>query len=394
MYEIKKKRYSFLWLIVLLMMSSVVCNSSASTPALSPTETDSATKQLSGTASMTATVLPSPTELPSATSEPVIVDERITPTSTVTDTATEMPPSPTSSPTVNQMAVPVRFAVIGDYGSGDQNEADVADLVKSWNPDLVITTGDNNYPDGAVDTIDDNIGQFYHQFIYPYQGAYGEGADTNRFFPSLGNHDWYTVDGDGMPFPYLDYFKLPQRGSGNERYYDFVWGPVHFFALDGDWHEPDGVGRSSVQAAWLQSRLAESTATWKIVYAHHPPYSSGLHGSIEWMRWPYAEWGATAFLAGHDHLYERLVVDGFPYFINGLGGGNIYYFKIPLPGSEVRYNGDYGAMLVEATEADITFQFINRSGEVIDTYSLLGETGQENYLFVPLIRFESTDATT
>jgi len=281
--------------------------------------------------------------------------------------------------------------VIGDYGTGDSYEAAVAELVKSWNPELIITTGDNNYPYGSDETIDDNIGQFYQSFIYPYQGAYGEGADTNRFFPSLGNHDWITLDGEGMPFPYLDYFKLPQRESGNERYYDFVWGSVHFFALDSDSHEPDGVGRSSVQAAWLQSRLAESSAAWKIVYAHHPPYSSGYHGSIEWMRWPYAEWGATAFLGGHDHLYERLVIEGFPYFINGLGGASIYYFNTPLAGSEVRYDGDHGAMLVEASEVSITFRFISVTGEVIDAYTIGTDPKPEAYLFLPLVRYASMD---
>jgi hypothetical protein len=362
-------------LIAILVMASLGCNTSYSAPTLTPQTTDTATA------------------VPSATTLPAIVDEPTTPAPTVNKTAVEVvSPSSTSShtlsPTVSPTPAPLRFAVIGDFGTGDQNEADVADLVKSWNPDLVITTGDNNYPDGAAETIDNNIGQFYHQYIYPYQGAYGEGADINRFFPSLGNHDWNTVDGDGMPYPYLDYFKLPQRESGNERYYDFEWGPVHFFALDSDSREPDGVGRSSAQAAWLQSRLSESTAAWKIVYAHHPPYSSGLHGSIEWMRWPFAEWGATAYLAGHDHLYERLVIEGFPYFINGLGGGNIYFFKIPLEGSEVRYSGDCGAILVEATEAYINFKFINRSGEVIDSYSL---PEAETLLFAPLIRFMSMD---
>ena len=148
------------------------------------------------------------------------------------------------------------------------------------------------------------------------------------------------------------------------------------------------MGRSSTQAAWLQSRLAESTATWKIVYMHHPPYSSGYHGSIEWMRWPFEEWGASAVLAGHDHTYERLVINSFPYFVNGLGGGNIYFFKIPVEGSEVRYADDYGAMLVEATEDFINFKFINRSGEVIDSYSL---PEAKTFLFVPLIRFMSMD---
>ena len=62
----------------------------------------------------------------------------------------------------------LRFAVIGDFGLAGQPEAEVAALVKSWEPEFIITTGDNNYPDGAVETIDENIGQYYHAFIYPY----------------------------------------------------------------------------------------------------------------------------------------------------------------------------------------------------------------------------------
>ena len=81
-----------------------------------------------------------------------------------------------------------RFAVIGDYGDAGEPEADVAALVKSWNPEFIITTGDNNYPSGAAETIDENIGQYYHEFI-SLPGTYGEGADTNRFFLSC-NHDW------------------------------------------------------------------------------------------------------------------------------------------------------------------------------------------------------------
>jgi hypothetical protein len=254
----------------------------------------------------------------------------------------------------------VRFAVIGDYGGGGGPEADVAALVKSWGPDFIITTGDNNYPSGSGETIDSNIGQFYHQFIYPYHGDYGEGASVNRFFPSLGNHDWDTSAAQ----PYLDYFVLP----GNERYYDFLWGPLHFFVLDSDSREPDGVGRSSSQAAWLQSRLAASNSPWKIVYFHHAPYTSGLRGPVNWMQWPFAEWGVDFILAGHDHTYERIIQDGIVYFVNGLGGGSIYRLFGAVAGSQMRYNGDYGAMLVEAADQSIRFQFINRQNEMIDDF--------------------------
>ena len=63
-------------------------------------------------------------------------------------------------------------------------------MVTGWNPDFVITLGDNNYPKGEAATIDANIGQHYGHFIGDYRGAYGPGQPRNRFWPSPGNHDW------------------------------------------------------------------------------------------------------------------------------------------------------------------------------------------------------------
>lgn len=285
----------------------------------------------------------------------------------VSPTLTTLPATPiptvtyTPQPTATKVP-PIVFAAIGDYGSGDQAEGDVANLVMSWKPDFIITLGDNNYPNGAADHIDQAVGQFFHSYIYPYVGSFGEGADVNRFFPCLGNHDLQSDGGK----PYFDYFTLP----GNERYYDITWGPVHLFALDNVESEPDGVGASSQQADWLKAGLAASTSAWDIVYMHYPPYSSGLHGSTDWARWPYGEWGASAVLAGHDHTYERLEEGGLVYFVNGLGGGGIYYFPNVVEGSLVRYNGDYGALRIEATETYIRFEFITRGGEMVDSYEM------------------------
>lgn len=78
-----------------------------------------------------------------------------------------------------------------------------------WGVDFIITVGDNNYPDGEASTIDNNIGQYYRKYIDNYQGTYpGSDPPINRFFPSLGNHDWHQVP----PIPYLDYFDLPGMG--------------------------------------------------------------------------------------------------------------------------------------------------------------------------------------
>jgi len=265
-----------------------------------------------------------------------------------------------------------KFASIGDYGDAGANELAVANLVNSWNPDFIITLGDNNYPDGADSTIDENIGQYYDQYIYPYVGSYGSGSpDVNRFFPSLGNHDWNT----NPPQPYYDYFVLPN----NERYYDFVWGDVHFFVLNSDTHEPDGVSETSVQGQWLQNALSTSTSIWRVVYFHNAPYSSSSnHGSQEYMQWPFKDWGADVVMSGHDHTYERLIIDGFPYFVNGLGGRSKYNFGTPIPGSQVRYSDKYGAMLMTANETQLTFSFFSVDSELIDYYEIIRPNAPTN----------------
>ncbi|SNR38946.1 metallophosphoesterase [Hymenobacter mucosus] len=255
-----------------------------------------------------------------------------------------------------------RFAVVGDFGSGRSTEGDVAKLINSWQPEFIITMGDNNYERGSAATIDANIGQFYHSYINNYKGSYGAGSSTPRFFPSLGNHDLYTSLGQ----PYFDYFTLP----GNERYYDFVRGNVHFFVLNSDETEPDGNTSESVQARWLRAGLAAATEPWKVVYMHHAPYSSGPHGSTVALQWPYRAWGASVVLAGHDHQYERLQVDSLTYIVNGLGGHSRYSTLAPVPGSRFRYTGNYGAMRVQASPDSLHFAFITRSGQLIEQFTL------------------------
>jgi hypothetical protein len=128
---------------------------------------------------------------------------------------------------------------------------------------------------------------------------------------------------------------------------------------------------NSLQAQWLQQQLAASTAPWKMVMLHFPPYSSSArHGSDRKVQWPYAEWGADAVIAGHDHLYERLQENGLPYFVNGAGGKDLYPFKWPVHGSVVRYNQDYGAQLINATEQCLNISFFSRANVLIDSVTL------------------------
>jgi hypothetical protein len=264
-----------------------------------------------------------------------------------------------------------RFAVIGDFGVDTPDEARVAHLVRDWHPDFVITVGDNNYPNGEASTIDVTIGQYYQEFIGQYQGKYGPGSSTNRFWPALGNHDWYSMTGAQ---PYLDYFPaLP----GNKRYYDVALDNIHLFAVDSDQHEPDGVDATSTQAAWLKDALSQSTACFNLVTFHHPAYSSGDPIFTQpGMRWPFKDWGADLILMGHQHNYERLVVDGTPYIVDGLGGAlNRFDFPAIQPESLVRYNDDFGALFVEVYPGRLHLEFQSSHGMLVDEFDVVRDCG-------------------
>jgi len=179
----------------------------------------------------------------------------------------------------------------------------------------------------------------------------------------LGNHDWYATGAK----PYLDFFSLPN----NERYYQFQRGDVHLFAIDSDFAEPDGNTVDPKQAQCPRAQLAASSAPWRVVFFHHPPYSSGaVHGSTVEMRWPFAEWGASIVYAGHDHTYERLAVDGFPYIVNGVGGHDLYELADPLPESLVRHADVHGLVLVTATAKEFVSRFLDARGEELDVFKL------------------------
>ncbi|MEK6320119.1 MAG: metallophosphoesterase [Acidobacteriota bacterium] len=270
-------------------------------------------------------------------------------------------------------AEPISFAVIGDFGYFDSKNdyaMEVANMVKSWNPGFIITTGDNSYLKGLTKNFHNNIGRLYHEYIKLkpefYKPEYGAQPAENKFYPTMGNHDW---DGDGGK-PYSEYFSaLPVNEYGHQRYYDFIKGPVHFFALSSDPRE-----RDTRQGDWFKRRIAASTSRWKIVYFHHPPYTSRTgHGPTESMRWDFLGAKVTAVLTGHNHNYEQLRIDCLPYFVVGSSGRQkLYAFSDQriAEGSVSRYDENYGAMKVTASDERVVFEFFTRAGVSIDRYEV------------------------
>lgn len=260
------------------------------------------------------------------------------------------------------MLATASFAVIGDPGSGGSGEAAVARMVKNWSPQFVVSTGDNTYASAGNANYDRTLGPFYGSFIGGYKGAYGTGPADNRFFSAMGNHDWETSNGAA----YTRFLKLP----GNERYYDVVKGPVHFFFLSTDPREPAGTSATSTQANWLRAKMAASTSAWNVVVMHHPPYTSGnKHPVATKLRWDFKAWGADLVIDGHEHVYERIErPNGLTYVTNGVSGaGRSGFLSAPTTGSAKRYQANFGAMKMYASETELRWSLINIAGQTIDT---------------------------
>ena len=132
--------------------------------------------------------------------------------------------------------------------------------------------------------------------------------------------------------------------------------------IDSDSREPDGVTSTSKQAQWLQGALAASTSEFNVVMFHHPAYSSGPHGGTTSMRWPFKQWGADVVLNGHDHIYERLNLDGLPYFVDGVGGASLTSVTTPTTGKPILLHGSLRHIKAIADTGSLTFEFYSADG--------------------------------
>jgi hypothetical protein len=244
----------------------------------------------------------------------------------------------------------VKFAVVGDTGTGDREQYEVARVLAEARARFpyafVIMMGDNMY--GS-----DSARDFERKFELPYKPLLEAGV---KFHASLGNHDNTTQ---------VNYKHFNMNG---ERYYSFKpKDGVRFFALDSNYMD-------AKQLAWLASELSSSGSDWKIPFFHHPLYSSGdKHGSDVELRKVleplFVKHGVAVVFSGHEHFYERLKPqNNIHYFVAGgsakLRKGNINR-RSGLTASG--FDTDRSFMLVEIDGDQLYFQTISRKGETIDS---------------------------
>lgn len=245
----------------------------------------------------------------------------------------------------------LKFAVIGDSGTGDRPQYEVgarmADARTRFPFEVVLMLGDNLY--GGEGPRD-----FERKFERPYRALLDAGV---RFYAALGNHD-------GRSQRFYRPFNM-----GGRTYYS-VAAPkqsVRFFALESDYLTRE-------QLAWLERELEASAEAWKIVFMHHPIYSSGrTHGpnlSLRQALEPlFVRTGVAVVFAGHEHFYERLrPQQGVAYFISG-GAGKLRRGDLRRPSAltAAGFDTDRHFMLVEIDGDRLHFEAVARTGETVDS---------------------------
>ena len=277
----------------------------------------------------------------------------------------------------------VRFAVIGDSGTGDRHQYAIAEQMEKWHArlpfDLVLMLGDNIYG-GLFGWGGGDKDDFEKKFDRPYAKLLERGV---VFRAALGNHDVKTRNG-------LDEVEAYERFhiERPEGYYSFTAGEfadgrplLEFFVinttrLEKDKHDPE-------QLAWLEEALAASRARWRIVYGHHPLYSAAeAHGSDVALRHKLEPIlvgpdpdspRVHVVLAGHDHLYQRFHPQkGIAYFVSGSGGKLRRGDARPSEWVAALEDQQRAFMLWEATPAELRFRAINEQGQPFDCGLLTG----------------------
>lgn len=239
----------------------------------------------------------------------------------------------------------VVFALIGDSGSGDRAQDVVAQAMLEYftsaqHFSFVLMLGDNLYHD-----------DYKGEFLDPYRPLLDRGI---TFYATLGNHD-SELEQHFKPFTMQD-----------RDYYSFDRGNVRFVALDSN-HPGD-----PAQLQWLGSAFDGAGDKWRMVFLHHPLYSSGKHAdeSARVIRPAFesalVRSGVDVVFSGHDHLYERVAPQhGIRYFVSGGGGRYLSSVRRQSAFDQVAVSVHH-FMVVEVAGDVLYFEALRPDGVLID----------------------------
>ncbi|GAB4819676.1 hypothetical protein N2152v2_006722 [Parachlorella kessleri] len=310
-----------------------------------------------------------------------------------------------ASPSSAEAAGPYpSFLVLGDWGrDGDFNQSRVAAMMalkaEELQPNFVISTGDNFYEAGLVSPEDP-------QFESSFSQIYHHASLQVPWHAVLGNHDYGEVQdatpkkprkqscggGDKSECYYSPLHQASRQGNAlldvRLRQRDSRWhcersfslslagGRVDIFFIDTTpmndlylskpWADNKG---GILEQSWqdqvqeFESRLARSTAEWKIVVGHHPVRSNHAESEDKWRDMEdrvqplLTKYGVQLYLCGHDHTLQYIYNPSQPthYVVSGAGSQtyNVFYRDDDSP-FQYGFNG-FVAVDVEVDSMRVEF---------------------------------------
>ncbi len=251
----------------------------------------------------------------------------------------------------------VRVLAFGDFGDGSDRQTRMAAAMARFHAktpfDFAVTLGDNFYPAGMAGPADPRWQRDFERLYEPMH---------IRFYPSLGNHDWVLADSPAAEILYSAKSRWWQMPADR---YTFIAGPVQLFAID-----TNLITRAQLE--WLDRELGRSKARWKIVYAHHPIYSYGVHGDDAGLRdslLPLLRGRANVYLAGHDHDLQHLAPEGGVHFVVAGGGGAAPRVIAPGPRSLFAASKN-GFAVIEASRSALTVMLVGEDLETLHRFTI------------------------
>jgi predicted phosphodiesterase len=255
--------------------------------------------------------------------------------------------TPTPKPSQSQKETAL-FVALGDFGSGDSNQAKVAKSIAEASPEWFLSLGDNVYSQAGYQAL---VGDYYGQFL-----------NQSKFLPVTGNHDYR----EGIA-NYDSYFGTTKQ----TRYYKIaLTEDVEIFVLDSQ-AAMDSARSMKKQKSWLSDQTRRSNAEFKIVVLHHPPFTSSVeHGPNKKFQWDFEALGITAVISGHAHLYERLTVGNVIYLVSGAGGRYLHNCGKLVTDDAICIDGKFGALYFTESGDSLLGQYRSSAGKILDSFSL------------------------
>lgn len=240
------------------------------------------------------------------------------------------------------LARPVTFDLIGDYGSGNEHEWAVGAAMAATHPDFVLTAGDNSYLLASPRLLDQNLFRPLHDVM-----------TEAPLWATLGEHDLAWDDARDLI--------AALHSPGDGRRYDVGYGPIQVVAI--------GLEAGAAEQSYARAALTRPGPQVRFLLVHRPvlPGNPLL---------PFLRAHGVVILSGHLHRYERRTTEGVAQIVSGVGGqGHSSLAATPRgPGAVVSLL-QLGFVRVTVDTRSTRFAFVDEAGRVLDRWTQPHATG-------------------